>query len=150
MSPITTTAEAERAIDDLSALIEKLSGLMEQETALVHAGKVSVAVGLGQTKSELARQLYLVRRAAEGEREIFAAIGAGALRGAGARAGRVPRRAAKESDRAGDDACGVGRHHAPAVGRPRAQKRAAGLWRVGTGDGAKSQTRPTARGQPKL
>lgn len=58
MSPITTTVEAERAIDDLSALIEKLSGLMEQETALVHAGKVSVAVGLGQTKSELAHQLY--------------------------------------------------------------------------------------------
>jgi len=58
MSPITTTAEAERAIDDLSALIEKLSGLMEQETALVHAGKVSRAVDLGQTKSELAHQLY--------------------------------------------------------------------------------------------
>jgi flagellar biosynthesis/type III secretory pathway chaperone len=58
MSQITTTAEAERAIDDLSALIEKLSGLMEQETALVHAGKVSVAVGLRQTKSELAHQLY--------------------------------------------------------------------------------------------
>jgi hypothetical protein len=58
MNPITTTAEAERTIDDLSALIEKLSGLMEQETALVHAGKVSVAVGLGQTKSELAHQLY--------------------------------------------------------------------------------------------
>src|SRR5580704_8362137 len=59
MSPITTTADAERAIDDLSALIAKLSGLMEQETALVHAGKVSVAVGLGQTKSELAHQLYI-------------------------------------------------------------------------------------------
>jgi len=58
MSPITTTAEAERAIDDLSALIEKLSGLMEEETALVRAGKVSVAVGLGQTKSELAHQVY--------------------------------------------------------------------------------------------
>ena len=58
MSPITTTAEAEKAIDDLSALIEKLSGLMQEETALVHAGKVSVAVGLGQTKSELAHQIY--------------------------------------------------------------------------------------------
>jgi hypothetical protein len=59
MSPITTTAEAERAIDDLSALIDKLSGLMEQETALVHAGKVSRAVDLGQAKSELAHQLYM-------------------------------------------------------------------------------------------
>jgi flagellar biosynthesis/type III secretory pathway chaperone len=59
MSPITTTAEAEQTIDDLSALIAKLSGLMEQETVLVHAGKVSLAVGLGQTKSELAHQLYM-------------------------------------------------------------------------------------------
>ena len=58
MSPITTAPEAERAIDDLSALIEKLSGLMEQETVLVRAGKVSRAVDLGQAKSELAHQLY--------------------------------------------------------------------------------------------
>jgi hypothetical protein len=54
MSPITTTAEAERAIDDLSTLIEKLSGLMEQETALVHAGRVSLAVG-GGADGELVR-----------------------------------------------------------------------------------------------
>src|SRR5260370_23521908 len=58
MRTSTTTDEAERANDDLSALIAKLSGLMEQETALVHAGKVSLAVGLGQTKSEMAHQLY--------------------------------------------------------------------------------------------
>jgi hypothetical protein len=58
MSPITTTAEAERAIDDLSALIEKLSGLMEEETELVRAGKVSRTVDLGRTKAELAGQLY--------------------------------------------------------------------------------------------
>jgi hypothetical protein len=58
MSPITTTAEAERAIDDLSALIEKLTGLMEEETALVRAGKVSRTVDLGRTKAEIAGQLY--------------------------------------------------------------------------------------------
>ena len=58
MSPITTTAEAERAIDDLSTLIEKLSGLMEEETALVRAGKVSRTIDLGRTKAELAGQLY--------------------------------------------------------------------------------------------
>jgi hypothetical protein len=58
MSPITTTVEAERAIDDLSALIEKLSGLMEEETALVRAGRVSQTVAMGRTKAELAGQLY--------------------------------------------------------------------------------------------
>jgi hypothetical protein len=58
MSPITTAAEAEKTIDDVSALIEKLTGLMEQETALVHAGRMPLAVGLGQAKSEMAHQLY--------------------------------------------------------------------------------------------
>lgn len=58
MTPITTMADAERAIDDLHALIEKLSGLMEQETELVRAGKVSHTVGLGKTKAELAHALY--------------------------------------------------------------------------------------------
>jgi hypothetical protein len=58
MSGITTAAEAERAIDDLSALIQKLSGLMEEETTLVRAGKVSRTVDLGRTKAELAHQLY--------------------------------------------------------------------------------------------
>ena len=32
MSPITTTAEGERTIGDLAALIEKLGGVVEQET----------------------------------------------------------------------------------------------------------------------
>ncbi len=58
MSPITTTAEAERAIDDLSALIEKLSGLMDQETELVRAGKVSRTRELGEAKAALAHELY--------------------------------------------------------------------------------------------
>jgi hypothetical protein len=58
VSEITTAADAERAIDDLSALIQKLSGLMEEETTLVRAGKVSRTVDLGRTKAELAHQLY--------------------------------------------------------------------------------------------
>ena len=37
MKPITTAAEAEQAIDDLTALLGKLTGLVEQETVLVHA-----------------------------------------------------------------------------------------------------------------
>jgi hypothetical protein len=58
MTAITTTAEAEQAIADVSVLIEKLSGLMEEETALVRAGKVSGTITLGKTKAELAHALY--------------------------------------------------------------------------------------------
>jgi len=58
MSLMTTTAAAEKAIDDVTTLIEKLSGLMEQETALVHAGRVSKAADFGRAKSELAGELY--------------------------------------------------------------------------------------------
>jgi flagellar biosynthesis/type III secretory pathway chaperone len=59
MSAMTTTAEAERAIDELTALIEKLTGLVEQETALIHAGKIRSAATLERAKAELASQLYV-------------------------------------------------------------------------------------------
>jgi flagellar biosynthesis/type III secretory pathway chaperone len=59
MSAIVTTADAESAIDELSALIAKLSAVMEEETALVHGGKISRAADLGQAKAALAHQLYL-------------------------------------------------------------------------------------------
>jgi hypothetical protein len=58
MSPITTTAEAEQAIENLALLIQKLSGLVEQETALVRAGHVRKAIDLSQEKSLLAGELY--------------------------------------------------------------------------------------------
>jgi hypothetical protein len=63
MSPIATVADAERAIDELTALIQKLSGLLEQETVLVHAGRIRDAAGLEPTKAVLAGQL-----SASGER----------------------------------------------------------------------------------
>jgi hypothetical protein len=63
MSLINTAVEAEAAIDDLTALIEKLSGLVEQETALVHAGQIRSATALEPAKAELAGRLY-----ASGER----------------------------------------------------------------------------------
>jgi hypothetical protein len=55
---ITTRAEAEQAIAQVAELIEKLRGLIEQETALVHAGKVRNAATLGQQKSDLTSKLY--------------------------------------------------------------------------------------------
>jgi flagellar biosynthesis/type III secretory pathway chaperone len=63
MSPITTAAEAETALDDLTALIGKLSSLLEQETSLVHAGRIRNASALAATKAELASQV-----AASGQR----------------------------------------------------------------------------------
>jgi hypothetical protein len=58
MSPITTIAEAEQAIDDLSGLIERLCGLLEQETALVRAGQMRGAAAIEPAKHELTGQLF--------------------------------------------------------------------------------------------
>ena len=58
MSLITSIVEAEKAIADVTALIEKLSGLLEEETALVRAGKVKRANEIGPAKSRLANELY--------------------------------------------------------------------------------------------
>ena len=59
MTAMTTTTEAERAIDELTALLEKLTGLVEKETALIHAGKIRGAATLERAKAELASQLYI-------------------------------------------------------------------------------------------
>ena len=59
MTPITTPAEAEQAIGDFAAVIEKLSGLIEQETILVRAGHLRNASALEPAKSQLAGQLYV-------------------------------------------------------------------------------------------
>jgi hypothetical protein len=58
MNRITTTAEAEQAIETLTQLIGKLSGIVEQETALIRTGQVRKATGLNQEKSLLAGELY--------------------------------------------------------------------------------------------
>jgi flagellar biosynthesis/type III secretory pathway chaperone len=58
MSPFTTSAEADQAIDHTSGLIEQLSRLMEEETALVRAGRISKATALAMAKSALAHELF--------------------------------------------------------------------------------------------
>ena len=57
MSAIATAAEAEKTIDDLAALIQKFTGIVEQETALVHAGRIRTASALEPVKAQLAGQL---------------------------------------------------------------------------------------------
>jgi hypothetical protein len=63
MSTITTLAEAEQVTFDVAALIEKLSGVIERETALVNAGQIRGAAALEPAKALLAGQLF-----ASGER----------------------------------------------------------------------------------
>jgi hypothetical protein len=58
MSPISTPAEADEAIIDLTVLLEKLSDLMQRETTLIHDGKIRDATALEPTKAELAGRLY--------------------------------------------------------------------------------------------
>ncbi len=84
MNPITTNAEAEQAIALMADLIEKLRSVVEQETALVHAGKVRKAAALGPTKSELASRLFTAGEGLKANAKFLlqaAPAGAAALRG---------------------------------------------------------------------
>lgn len=58
MTPITSRAEAERAVDDLTELFTGLSALLQKETALVRAGKVRGAAEIEPAKRDLAGKLY--------------------------------------------------------------------------------------------
>jgi hypothetical protein len=58
MTPITTKAEAETAVDDLTTLLENLSSLVQRETALVRAGQVRGAAEIEPVKRELAGRLF--------------------------------------------------------------------------------------------
>ena len=56
----TMTKAAEAAIAQVADLIGRLSGVIERETALVHAGKVRDASALAPQKTELTSKLYVV------------------------------------------------------------------------------------------
>jgi hypothetical protein len=58
MTPITTKAEAETAVDDLTTLLENLSTLVQRETALVRAGHVRGAAEIEPVKRDLAGRLF--------------------------------------------------------------------------------------------
>lgn len=53
--PITNVREAESAIQNLNALMDRLTETIEQETERVRAGKLRDAVALDGAKAELAR-----------------------------------------------------------------------------------------------
>ena len=58
MMPMTTPADAERAIDELAALVEKLTALLAQETALVRAGEIRNAAVMAPAKQDLTGRLF--------------------------------------------------------------------------------------------
>jgi len=58
MNPITSKAEAESAVDDLSGLLAGLSELVQRETILVRAGQLRKAAEIAPLKTELAGKLY--------------------------------------------------------------------------------------------
>ena len=85
MSAISTTADAEKAVAQVADLIEKLRAVVEQETALVRAGKVRKATALAPAKSELAGQLYTAGERLKANAKFVlgaAPAGAAALRAA--------------------------------------------------------------------
>jgi hypothetical protein len=58
MTPMTKAAEAESALGELAALIEKLTALLAQETALVRAGEIRVAAAMAPAKQDLTGRLF--------------------------------------------------------------------------------------------
>jgi flagellar biosynthesis/type III secretory pathway chaperone len=57
MKPIATVVEGEQAIANMMTLIRELTGVVEQEMTLVHAGRIRAATALEPAKTELAGQL---------------------------------------------------------------------------------------------
>ncbi|MFZ0373465.1 MAG: hypothetical protein WBE25_07575 [Xanthobacteraceae bacterium] len=58
MNTIATATDAEQAIDEFTLLMEKLASLLEQETQLVHAGRIRSAAALEPSKAQLTGQLF--------------------------------------------------------------------------------------------
>jgi hypothetical protein len=57
MTPMTTPADAESALNELGTLIEKLSALLAEETALVRAGQIRNAAAMAPAKQDLTGRL---------------------------------------------------------------------------------------------
>ena len=58
MSPVTTPAEAQEAVERVSGVIEELRDVIERETALVQKGELRNAAALAAAKAELAGALF--------------------------------------------------------------------------------------------
>ncbi len=58
MTPMTTPAEAERALDELRTLLEQLGTILAEETTLVRAGKIRNAAAMAPAKQDLTGRLF--------------------------------------------------------------------------------------------
>ena len=58
MTPMTTPADAERALDELRALLEQLGAVLAEETTLVRAGKIRSAAAIAPAKQDLTGRLF--------------------------------------------------------------------------------------------
>ena len=100
----------------MAGLIEKLNGLIDQETELVRAGHVRKATALTAAKSGLAAELYAAGERLKANRDFLlrtVPAAAHALHSPG----RLSRRAATKHDRDRDRARGVRGNRAAAFGR---------------------------------
>ncbi len=55
--PMTNAAEAEGALDELRGIVEKLTALLAQETALIRAGEIRGAAAMEPAKQDLTGRL---------------------------------------------------------------------------------------------
>lgn len=71
-APIATAAEAESAIDNLNAIMDRLVSTVEEETARLRAGQLREAVKLDAAKGDLARSYAVESERVKAGRDIIA------------------------------------------------------------------------------
>ena len=71
-APIASVSEAERAIANLNAIMDRLVDTVEQETARVRVGKVHDAVQSDDAKAQLARAYALESERVKAAKDIVA------------------------------------------------------------------------------
>ena len=114
--PVASAAEGETLIKHLLEVMEALLGTVEEETALVRAGKLAEAAKLEPPRPSC-RGMYIADTARIKASQVYLDRGhAGDGRGTAPAPRPVPRGAANESDCARDRPRGFGKHHARRLG----------------------------------
>ena len=127
--PIASVGEAERAIVNLETIMERLAATIGEETARVRGGHLHQARELEAAKTELARAYTVESTRLKNGKALVGRALPDVLDALRRRRSGIPGTLAPRSNRAGDRACGIGRHHPRRIGRTRPQADAADLWR---------------------
>ena len=72
LAPIASVADAERALDNLNRIMDRLVETVEEETARVRAGKLMAATELDEAKVELARAYAAATDQVKAARKLIA------------------------------------------------------------------------------